>query len=375
MRVEPGRRLLVLVLAPADQRFEPDRHVFERVVRVLELLLHLVIDAVPAGGVRRDHRVVGGHDLGKRAVVADDVLDQPHRLLEQRLAVIVRELVPGLLLGVLVACLAQVELVVPVAGLVEVLVIEDGLVGVPVNALGEEDVVERLAEAVVKGVVPHDRVEQPGSAPWPPLSSASNSASVGRRPASESVTRRSSPRSSSMATSSKNGGASFVAVASARASASADGGGALVRRTNSASTRYPDESGSMARLPPWRSLPIDFSSRRVCPSPDFRRAIWANASRLCRITSSEPASPLRCGSVRTKSLSSASPPALWHSRQVRAPPWARLRSRRTRPGPPRTPPRCRRRLFLPRGRAGSAQCKRRQRAQPRMRSIAGKQRA
>src|SRR5207302_8118218 len=45
VRVEPGRRLLVLRPAPALERLQPHGDVLERVVRVLELVLHLVENA------------------------------------------------------------------------------------------------------------------------------------------------------------------------------------------------------------------------------------------------------------------------------------------------------------------------------------------
>ncbi len=100
----------------------------------LNLGLHLVEDAVAAGRVGRDHDVIGGHDLGERPIVADDVLDQLHRLAEQGLAVVGGELVAGLLSVLLVGDVAQVELLIPVARLAEVLVGQHRLVRVAIEA-------------------------------------------------------------------------------------------------------------------------------------------------------------------------------------------------------------------------------------------------
>ena len=90
--------------------------------------------------------------------MADDVLDQPHRFLEQRRPVLVGEFVPRLPAFLLVLDVAQVELLIPVPRR-EVVVGQDSLIRVPVHPEGQEDVVERLAEAVVEGVLRHDRVE------------------------------------------------------------------------------------------------------------------------------------------------------------------------------------------------------------------------
>ena len=126
----------------------------------LNLSLQFVEDAVAARRVGRDHDVVGRDDLGERPVVAHDVLDQLHRLAEQRLAVVVGELVAGLLALLLVGDVAQIVLLSPVPRLAEMLVGEDAFSALPSKPTREEDVVEPFAQPVVEGVFLHHRVEQ-----------------------------------------------------------------------------------------------------------------------------------------------------------------------------------------------------------------------
>jgi uncharacterized protein YcaQ len=104
---------LLAVLVAAGQLFELHGDVFERVVGVLERVLQLLEHAVPAGRERGDHDVIGGDDLGERAVASHDVLDQLHRLAEQRLAVVVGQLVPGLRPLLLVLDVTEVKLLIP----------------------------------------------------------------------------------------------------------------------------------------------------------------------------------------------------------------------------------------------------------------------
>src|SRR5262249_34040231 len=85
---------------------------------------------------------------------------------------------------VLILDVAQVELLIPVPGLLEVLVRKARLVGVAIDAEREEDVVEPLAEAIVEGILFHDGVEDRGLR-LPSVPGERGDSHAGREPAGQ----------------------------------------------------------------------------------------------------------------------------------------------------------------------------------------------